>query len=125
MHEMGIALRILDIAISTLPDVPGDIRVESVNLKVGKLSGVVPESLRFCFGIACQDTPLAGAELTIEEVPIEGGCTDCGARFTIKEPWFVCGICGGGRVEILSGRELTVTSLDLADSPWPPAEEAS
>jgi hydrogenase nickel incorporation protein HypA/HybF len=121
---MGIALRILDIAISALPENPGEIRVESVNMKVGKLSGVVPETLRFCFSVACQDTPFAGAALTIEEVPIEAACTDCGARFTIEEPRFVCGKCGSGRVEIHSGRELTVTSLELAGPPSSPEEEA-
>ena len=124
MHEMGIALRILDIAMSALPEMPGEIRVESVNLKVGKLSGVVPESLRFCFSIACQDTPFAGAGLTIDEVPIEAACTDCGDRFTIEEPRFICGKCGSAHVEILSGRELTVTSLELEDPPCSLPEEA-
>ncbi len=115
MHEMGIAQQIIDIAAASIPaEMPGA-RVERVNLKIGKLSAVVPESLRFCFEIVAQDTPLAGAELAIEETPILARCKDCDARWTIDEPVFTCTSCGGGRLEILSGRELDIVSIEVAE----------
>jgi hydrogenase nickel incorporation protein HypA/HybF len=115
MHEMGIAMRIVEIAISAIPPDIEDARIERVNLKVGRLTAVVPESLRFCFSIASSDTPLAGASLEIEETPIVVECDECGAETTIERPLFACGECGSGKVTIVSGRELDILSIEVAD----------
>jgi hydrogenase nickel incorporation protein HypA/HybF len=119
MHEMGIALQIIDIATASIPPDMRSARVERVNLKIGKLSAVVPDSLRFCFGIASQDTPLAGAELAIEETPVVARCKDCDARWTIAEPVFTCQACNSGALEILSGRELDIVSIEIAEEGGP------
>jgi hydrogenase nickel incorporation protein HypA/HybF len=115
MHEMGIAQQIIDIAAASIPAEMAGARVERVNLKIGKLSAVVPESLRFCFEIASKDTPLAGAELFIEETPVVARCKDCGERWTIEEPIFTCQSCQSGSLEILSGRELDIVSIEVAE----------
>ena len=115
MHEMGIAVRIVEIVMSAIPPDIEDARIERVNLKVGRLTAVVPESLRFCFNIASSDTPLAGASLEIEETPIVVECGECGAQTTIEHLPFACGECGSGGVTIVSGRELDVLSIELAD----------
>ena len=65
MHEMGIVMQIIEIAVGAIPEDDPNVQVERVNLKVGKLSAVVPDSLRFCFEIAIKDTPLSGATLTV------------------------------------------------------------
>lgn len=115
MHEMGIALQIIDIASSALPDDVPDGQVETLNLKIGKLTAVVPESLRFCFNVASRDTRLAGARLNLEEIPVVVHCGECGSSSTIEKPPFVCSTCGNGGIEIVSGRELMVVSIELAD----------
>jgi hydrogenase nickel incorporation protein HypA/HybF len=115
MHEMGIALQIIDIATASVPPDRRSARVERVNLKVGKLSAVVPDSLRFCFDIASKDTPLEGAELAIEETHVVARCKDCDARWTIAEPVFTCQRCNSGSLEILSGRELDIVSIEIAE----------
>ena len=115
MHEMGIAMRIVEIATSAIPPDIEEARIERVNLKVGRLTAVVPESLRFCFNIASSDTPLAGASLEMEETPIVVECGKCGAETTIEQPPFACSECGGGNVTIISGRELNVLSIEMAD----------
>ncbi|MFB3813393.1 MAG: hydrogenase maturation nickel metallochaperone HypA [Terriglobales bacterium] len=117
MHEMGIALEILNVAMAAIPPDMRDAKVEALNIKVGKLSGVVPQSLRFCFDVAVSDTPFAGVRLNIEEVPIEVECRDCGARMIIETAHFVCRGCQGARLELISGRELLVTSVEVADTP--------
>ena len=123
MHEMGIAMQIIEVSASAIPEAMKGVAVEAVNLKIGRLTAVVPESLRFCFGVASRDTALAGAKLNIEEVPIVVRCTDCGAETTISEAKFVCGECGSGKLDVVSGRELTVTSIELAEDPPVPSEE--
>ena len=115
MHEMGIAQQIIDIATASIPPDMRSARVERVNLKIGRLSAVVPDSLRFCFDIVSKDTPLAGAQLAIEETPVIARCKDCDARWTIAEPVFACQTCDSSSLEILSGRELDIVSIEIAD----------
>ena len=115
MHEMSIVLKIIDIATDAIPDDMCDVSVEAIHLRVGKLTAIVPSSLNFCFNIASRDTPLAGAKLEIEEIPIVGECAQCGAESTIDEPPFSCRQCGNEKIEIISGRELLVTSIEVAD----------
>ena len=115
MHEMGIALQIVEIATASLPADLSAARIAKVNLKVGKLAAVVPESLQFCFNVAVKDTPLEDAVLAIEEVPVVARCKDCQAQWTINEPVFVCKICQSGSLEILSGRELDIESIEVVE----------
>jgi len=87
--------------------------VRAVNVQVGKMTAVVPESLRYCFEIVSRDSPLAGSELSIEEVPVRVSCLECGETTLIEEPRFACGGCGGVELELISGRELSVTSIEV------------
>ena len=115
MHEMGIAMEIIDIAVASIPVEMEAARVESVNLRVGKLSAIVPESLRFCFDVAIKETRLEGAELNIEQVPVVAMCKECGAKWTIEEPAFSCKKCKSGSIELISGKELDIISIEVMD----------
>ena len=115
MHEMGIAMQIVEIALASIPADLQDVNVAKVNLKVGKLSAVVPDSLRFCFEIAAQDTPLSNADLNIEEVPVVIHCRDCNLQWTISEPAFTCRKCNSGSITVVSGRELDIESIEIDD----------
>jgi hydrogenase nickel incorporation protein HypA/HybF len=112
---MGIAMQIIEIATNAIPDDVKNIRVERVNVKIGKLSAVVPDSLRFCFDIAIKDTPLSGAELVIEEIPVTARCNGCENEWTISEAVFSCPRCDTGDIHILSGQELNIESIEVAD----------
>jgi len=119
MHEMGIAMEIIDIAEASIPAGMETVQVECVNLKVGKLSAIVPESLRFCFGVAIKDTRLEGARLNIEQVPVVAMCKDCDSRWTIDEPAFACPKCNSGSIELISGKELDIVSIEIMDEDKP------
>lgn len=67
MHELSIAQSILVIVRQHLPE-DRNREVKSVKLKVGNLSGIVPESLQFCFQMASEGTEMQGARLEIEPV---------------------------------------------------------
>jgi hydrogenase nickel incorporation protein HypA/HybF len=116
MHEMGIAMEIVDIAKASIPADMQGARVQRVNLKVGKLSAIVPDSLRFCFGLVIKDTPLEGADLAIEETPVVARCKDCQTEWTVTEAVFTCKQCRSGAIDILSGRELDITSIEIEDT---------
>ena len=115
MHEMGIAMQIIEIASASIPQDVADARVARVNLKIGKLAAVVPESLRFCFEIASQKTLLAGADLHIDEISVVARCKVCREEWVINEPVFTCVSCNSGQIDILSGRELNIESIEIAE----------
>ena len=119
MHEMGIALQIVKIAADAIPDNAMNIPVKRVNIQVGKLTAVVPESLQFCFEVAIKETPLVGADLSIEEIPIRARCPKCKFEWTITDPEFKCGKCDNGAIDIISGQELHVTSIEISDNEGP------
>jgi hydrogenase nickel incorporation protein HypA/HybF len=113
MHEMGIATEIVRIVSDSIPPDIENPKVAQVNLKVGKLAAVVPQSLLFCFEIAARETPAEGARLVIEEIAVSARCNTCGKLWEVSEPVFKCPACDGTSVEMLSGRELDIESIEL------------
>ncbi len=90
-------------------------KVKVVHLKLGALTTFVGEAMAFCFAALVPETPLEGARLAVEEIPVGGACRACGAPFTLEAPPFCCPACGSADVDITSGRELEVESLEVAD----------
>jgi hydrogenase nickel incorporation protein HypA/HybF len=117
MHEMGIAMQIVEIATASIPEHLKNSRVQGVYLKIGKLSSVVPDSLRFCFDIVSKDSAIAGAVLYIEEIPVTARCKSCENHWTIDGPAFSCPRCGSGTIDLTSGQELDISSIELEDEP--------
>jgi hydrogenase nickel incorporation protein HypA/HybF len=66
MHELSIAVSIVEMASEEAARHSGS-RVDAVHLKVGALSGVVKDALLFSWDLACNDTPIAGCRLAIED----------------------------------------------------------
>ncbi len=115
MHEMGIATEIVRIVNDSIPADITAPKVAKVNLKVGKLAAVVPQSLLFCFEIAAKETPAEGALLDIEEIPVTARCYTCEAEWEVDRPVFQCPRCDGTKVEMLTGRELDIESIELEE----------
>ena len=114
MHELSIAQSIVDIIRQYVPDDrAGEVRL--VKIKVGQLAGVVPDSLDFCFGAIVNDTPLDKARLDIEETPLESQCKTCHEVFAVEGATFACPQCGSGEIKVISGTELQVVEIELAD----------
>ena len=115
MHELGIALQIVRIALGAVPGDARSAKVETVRLNIGTLSAVVPDSLRLCFSLAARDTQLEGARLVINEVPASARCRTCSHEWAIDDYMFVCPECDGGDIEMVSGRELDVESIEIKE----------
>lgn len=112
MHELSIAMSIVDMAQEEAEH--RSIKVEAVHLELGALSGVVKEALIFSYGIACDGTLLEGSRLVIKDIPIEVFCSSCKLPRTLTSmQWFYCPDCGAATSEILHGRELLITALEL------------
>jgi hydrogenase nickel incorporation protein HypA/HybF len=112
VHELSVSEAVLD----TVLRHAGGRRVTRVDLKVGALRQVVPESLEFYFGIVTRDTLCEGALLAQELEPARVRCPDCGAERELDLPLFLCEVCGSG-CEVVAGDELMVESIELEEEP--------
>ncbi|MCG8619846.1 MAG: hydrogenase maturation nickel metallochaperone HypA [Desulfobacterales bacterium] len=115
MHEMGIAEQLVKIALDAIPEDIENPRVEILNLRIGKLASVVEHSLTFCLEIVTKDTPLEDVKLVIEEVPIMIRCRSCNREWEADTPMFKCPDCKDAEVTLISGREIEISSMELAD----------
>jgi hydrogenase nickel incorporation protein HypA/HybF len=111
MHELSIALSILDLAAEEAERRGG--RVVAVHLRLGPLSGVVKDALTSAYDLAREGTPLAGAELLVEEVPVAAWCPACAAERAPRFPPLCCPTCGTPTPDVVRGRELEVVALEI------------
>lgn len=117
MHELSIALSLVEMA-SAAATQAGVKQVQVVHLRLGVLSGVVKDALLFGFEIATADTPLAGARLVIEEVPVQIYCALCDAPATLPDTQHLCcPRCTTPTNQILAGRELELVALEYEQQP--------
>ncbi|MGE0887330.1 MAG: hydrogenase maturation nickel metallochaperone HypA [Blastocatellales bacterium] len=113
MHELSIAMSIVEMATEELAR-NGGRQVNAVHLKLGHLSGVVKDALLFSYSVACDGTALAGSQLLIEESPVVVHCPLCRREQTLDSfQHFRCPVCGSPTTEVLRGRELEVTALEI------------
>ena len=118
MHELSIALDIIDFVRREVVNRRLH-KLSAVGVRIGALSAVDPEALRFGFTVACRGTELETVQLNIEWVPARIKCRTCGRENTTDQPEFVCSACKSGNVEIALGYELEVAYLEADDSPPP------
>jgi len=113
MHELSIALSILDLAAEEA-ERRGVGRVVAIHLRLGPLSGVVREALRSAFELARESSTLSQAELMIEEVPLAAYCSTCATERTLESPQLLCcPTCGTPTPEVVHGRELEIVALEI------------
>ncbi|WP_243723233.1 hydrogenase maturation nickel metallochaperone HypA [Actinomadura sp. 7K507] len=91
-----------------------DSRVAVVHLEIGRLSGVMPDAVRFCFELAGEGTCVQGARLDISQPEGTGDCASCGISFPARDPLSLCP-CGSADVLISGGSDLTIKAVEVAD----------
>jgi hydrogenase nickel incorporation protein HypA/HybF len=112
---MSIAKNLFDIVTGALAERRIDSGVEVIHLRIGKLRAIDPANLEFCFKVISMGSILEKAEIRVEEMPVQVKCSECHLVSEITSPSFLCPGCGSGRVELMAGKELEVTSLEISD----------
>jgi len=110
VHELSICGSIADIVTRRA----AGRAVKVINVRVGQLRQVVPDTLVYCWELVSADTPLAGSRISIEAVPARIRCRSCDQVTDVGAiPVFACAGCGGFDAEVVSGEEFLITSLEL------------
>lgn len=112
MHEMSIAQGMIDIVEDEMRRHNAKV-LRSIHVNVGRFSSIVPDALSFCFEIMTKDTDLEGARLFIDSIPLMGRCSSCNSEFEIKDYIFLCPVCGGLKIDTVSGQDLTVVEIEV------------
>lgn len=123
MHELSLAGAIQETALRHADGKP----VRSVQMRIGRLRQVVPDSLRFYFGVVTKDTLSDGAELELELIDALLRCGDCGREWDpaprpaedesqlLLPPMFRCPQCSAGGAEVVRGEEFEVESIVIEE----------
>lgn len=112
MHELGITENILSIVLSHSEE-KGAKKVLKINLKIGEMTQIVDECIRFYFDELSKGTMAEGAELVFDNVPIRVRCSECGTTKEASDYDFTCPQCGNICVEFVNGRELSVEDIEI------------
>ena len=112
MHELAIAQNIIE-AVRRALEAHGGGVVRLVRLRIGELSGVEVESLRFGYEMSVSDTELAGSELEIERIAVVCECEQCGLLFTPDRFIRICPACSSRRCRITQGAELEIVDFEV------------
>jgi hydrogenase nickel incorporation protein HypA/HybF len=114
MHELSVAQSIVEIIQQHIPESEWE-RVAAVRLKIGAVAGVVPESLEFSFQAITAESLLSHARLEIEFIPFCIHCNVCNTTLENEVGFALCSTCGSTDTKILSGSELYITEIEVAE----------
>jgi hydrogenase nickel incorporation protein HypA/HybF len=112
MHEFAITKCLFDIVLNEAGKA-GATRVTGINLVLGELTGVVKESVQFYLEYFSRNTPAEGASLNVKYIPAKAKCYECGYEFEIAEGDWLCPGCRNFALEIVTGKELFLESIDV------------
>src|SRR5574337_590961 len=113
MHEVGIMENTLAIALNRAAD-EGARRIHRLTMRIGPVSGVVPEALEFAFDVLRRGTIAEGAILDVERVPIICFCSTCRLEFQPDDVFCECPRCHRPGGDVRQGRELELASLEVS-----------
>ncbi len=112
MHELSIALSIIDIAEEEAQKANAH-KINEIELEIGTLSGIELSALEFAFETATEGTMLENAKVRIEVIEAEGFCNECRKEFILKYIYDSCPFCNGFNIKLLKGKELKLKSLNV------------
>jgi len=112
VHELSLSSAI----VNTVAKHADGRRVSVVNLRVGKLRQVIPDTLEFYFEFVARDSVCEGARLEQELIDARLRCRPCAREWAIEIPAFRCPTCGGSEVEIATGNEFEVESIEIEEA---------
>jgi hydrogenase nickel incorporation protein HypA/HybF len=115
MHEYSVTKSLVELC--NLEADKNNIKmIVKINLQVGRFTGFSPDSIEFYFEHLKVGTKCSNAKIEFEEIPIKIKCHNCGKQHVIDEPILLCPDCGSEEIDLLTGREFFVASIEGEES---------
>lgn len=114
MHELAITQGIVNFALDEASR-RGAEKVTALTVSVGALSGIVPDCIETYFALVAEGTLAEGAKLTFRRIPARVRCIDCKAESELPDFRLRCPACTSRSVELLSGREAYIESMEIEE----------
>ena len=111
MHELAITCNIVEL----VAEASNGRKVQRVSLEIGKLSGILPDAIAFCFPEVAKGTHAEEAVLDIREIDALARCDACGIEFSTPNLLTICP-CGSLRFQRLKGGELNIKCIELEEA---------
>jgi hydrogenase nickel incorporation protein HypA/HybF len=108
MHELAL----MESIVAAVEERIRPARAARVRLQIGRLAGVMPDALRFCFDVCTRGTGLEGAALEIDEIGGRATCRACGGEIAMESFLDACP-CGSFDVDLIAGQELRVKEVEV------------
>src|SRR5262249_52602664 len=112
MHELSIMDSALSMVLEKAQKA-GARRVLGIRLRIGALSGVVPEAVEFAFEALAPGTLAEGGQLAIENIPARFWCGACNSEFQAGDMLAECPDCHRPSGDLRAGREMEVASMEI------------
>ncbi|HJA66196.1 hydrogenase maturation nickel metallochaperone HypA [Lachnoclostridium sp. An169] len=112
MHELSITEHLLDYCLKEAQR-QGAVKIRAIKICVGQLGGIVPECIQVYLDMLSEGTIAEGARIEAEFLPVRVRCRDCGREGEITPRSLQCPHCGSLRLELLSGKEFYIESMEV------------
>ena len=113
MHEGNFTGQIVQAIMFELKKYP-DHKPKRIKVKVGEMLHLDRESIKMHYLVLTKGTALEGAEIDLEEIPVNVYCWQCNRMGCVKDHHMpICSNCSSTDVEVMSGNEILVDSIDL------------
>jgi len=109
MHELSLTQNLLDIALKNA----NSRRIVHVNLLIGPFSDEREESIQFYWRDLAKGTLGEDAKIHFQRVKAEMKCLACGGTFDLEEETSLCKYCYSDRLQLLSGDDVRLESIDV------------
>jgi hydrogenase nickel incorporation protein HypA/HybF len=115
MHEVAIVDALIEQVEEEVRRAEATGRVTRLELPIGRLSGVNPDSIRFALELLTPGTLLESARVDIRQPQVFCACSACGTRTEIDDLNTHCPRCSSPEITLEGGRELTLETIELED----------
>ena len=115
MHELSIVKQLMAVAEAELDRLDEDVKVTSLRIAVGRLSGASPEAMKFAFEVLSPESRLTGCRLDIVEPKALCTCADCGNEEEVDDYVSLCPRCQSASITVTGGHELRLESMEVDD----------
>ena len=112
MHELSLTQNLVAIAEQHARR-EGAVRIRTLTLQIGVLSGVIPEAVEFAFETCSRGTMAENARLEIVAVPGLGYCPECEQDYPMADLTTTCPRCSGFTLDIRRGQEMALIEMEV------------